>query len=207
MLPPNNSYADINDIRLVNLGVIGLFSNYKLTTSSGKHLEDISHAHIVSFINKLITSARDDLSITTDDLSTGIDRDCGRRQGGLSNNKTQNCQFHLMIMLKDIFGFAEHQEKGTFGLGYNSTLTEKIDNAVLNNVDAMNNAKIKNNAIEWYVPHYTPSISNQAILSKQILSNTPTELQYAERSVIMKEINTQNFLTFELGTQEGNNIP
>ena len=32
----NNRYVDGNDIRLVNLGPIALFSNYKLTTSSGK---------------------------------------------------------------------------------------------------------------------------------------------------------------------------
>ena len=37
----NNRYADGKDIRLVNLGPIGLFSNYKLTTSSGKHLEKL----------------------------------------------------------------------------------------------------------------------------------------------------------------------
>ena len=46
----NNRYTDGNDIRLVNLAPIALFSNYKLTTSSGKHLEDISHAHIVSLM-------------------------------------------------------------------------------------------------------------------------------------------------------------
>ena len=40
------TYVDGNDIRLVNLCPIALFSNYKLTTSSGKQLEDISHAHI-----------------------------------------------------------------------------------------------------------------------------------------------------------------
>ena len=34
-----------------------------------------------------------------------------------------------------------------------------------------------------------------------------TELQYAKRSVFMKEVNTQNFWTFELGTQEGLNVP
>ena len=34
-----------------------------------------------------------------------------------------------------------------------------------------------------------------------------TEFQYPERSVFMKEINTQNFWTFELGTQEGINVP
>ena len=66
----NNRYADGNDIRLVNLGPVALFSIYKLTTSSGKHLEDISHAHLVSLMYKLITSAKD-----MNDLSIGFDRD------------------------------------------------------------------------------------------------------------------------------------
>ena len=43
-------YANGNDIQLVNLGPIALFSNFKLTTSSGNHLEDISHAHIFSLM-------------------------------------------------------------------------------------------------------------------------------------------------------------
>ena len=46
----NNRYENGNDIRLIKLGPIALFSNYKLTTSSGKHLEDVSHAHIVSLM-------------------------------------------------------------------------------------------------------------------------------------------------------------
>ena len=46
----NNRYADDNDLRLLNLGPLALFSNYMLTTSSGKHLQDISHAHIVSLM-------------------------------------------------------------------------------------------------------------------------------------------------------------
>ena len=33
----NNRYADNIDIKLVNLGAIPLFDNYKLTTSSEKH--------------------------------------------------------------------------------------------------------------------------------------------------------------------------
>ena len=34
----NSRYGNGNDIRLVNLGPIALFSNFKLTMSSGKHL-------------------------------------------------------------------------------------------------------------------------------------------------------------------------
>ena len=80
----NNRYVDGNDIRLVNLGQFALYSNYKLTTSSGKHLKNIDHAHIVSLMYKLLTSSRG-----SDDLSLGFDRDRNRRQRELTNIKTQ----------------------------------------------------------------------------------------------------------------------
>ena len=198
----SNRYLDGNDIRLVNLGPIGLFSNYKLTTSSGKHLENIDHAHIVSLMYKLLSSSKG-----SDDSSIGFDRDRGRRQRALTNNKTQKGKFHVRIYLKDVFGFAEYQEKGTYGLGYKLTLTRNTDNAVLNKANGINFGKIRINALEWYVPHYTPSIQKQNILSKQIFNKTPTQIQYPERFVFMKEVNTQNFWTFELGTQEGINMP
>ena len=198
----NNRYADNNDIRLVNLGPVALFSNYKLTTSSGKHLEDVSHAHIVSLMYKLITTAKG-----CDDLSIGFDRDRTRRRNELTNNKNIKGKYHVRNYLKDAFGFAELQEKATCGLGYRLTLTRNSDNAVLNKADAIAVAKVKINAIELYVPHYTASMSQQALLSKQIVNRIPTEVLYIERSVFMKEVNTQNLWNFELGTQEGINIP
>ena len=78
----SNRYVDANDIRLVNLGPIALFSNYKLSTSSGKQLEEISDAHIVSLMYKLLKSSKDG-----DDLSIGFDRSRGRKNE-LTNNKT-----------------------------------------------------------------------------------------------------------------------
>ena len=140
-------------------------------------------------------------------MSIGFDRDRNRRQRELTNNKTQKGKYHIRIYLKDVFGFAEYQNKGTYGLGYKLTLTRNTVNAVLNKDNAINLVRIKINAIEWYVPHYTPSIQQQSILSKQIINKTPTEIKYPERSAFMKEVNTQNFWTFELGTQEGINIP
>ena len=136
----NNRYVDGNNIRLVNLGPIALFSNYKLTTSSGKHLENIDHAHIVSLLYKLLTSSKG-----SDDLSIGFDRDRNRRQRELTNNKTQKGKYHLRIYLKDVF--AEYQEKGTYGMGYKLTLTRNTKNAVLNKDKAINLGRIKTNAI------------------------------------------------------------
>ena len=193
-----NRYVDNNDIRLVNLGSVALFSNHQLTSSSEKHLEDINHAHIVWLLYKLLTSSR-----RSDDLFIGFDRDRDRRRRELRNKKHIKGNFRVRIFLKDIFDFAEHQQKGTFGLGYRLTLTRSSDNAVLNKDNAISIGKFKINAIEWYVPHYSPSLDQQRVLTKQIVDKTPTRLHYRERSVFMKEVNTQNFWTFELGTQEG----
>ena len=198
----NNRYVDANDIRLVNLGPIALFSNYKLTTSSGKHLEEINHAHIVSLMYKLLTSSKD-----SDDLSIGFDRNRGRRKNELTNNKNIKGKYHIRIYVKDIFGFAEHQEKGTYGLGYKLTLTRNTDNAVLNKDNAVVNGRVKINSLDWYVPHCSPNLEEYNKLMNQIKKNTPTLLHYPERSVFMKEVNTQNLWTFEIGTQEGINVP
>ena len=109
----NNRYVDGNDIRLVNLGPIALFSIYMLTNSSGKHLENIDHAHILCLMYKLISSSKG-----SDDLSISFDRDRGKRQRELATHKSQIGNYHVRIYLKDVFGFAEYQEKCTYGLGY-----------------------------------------------------------------------------------------
>ena len=190
----DSRYANGNDIKLVNLGPIALFSNFKLTTGSGKHLEDISHVHLVSLMYKLITSSKNSA-----DLSFGFDRSPNRRKDELALNKSVKGKYHVRIMLKDVFGFAEGQEKANYGLGYKQTLTRNKDEAVIDKVAGIADARVKIDHIHWYVPHYTPSMSQQAIMSKQILNKTPTELRYVERSVFMKELNNQNLWNFELG--------
>ena len=197
----NDRYANVDTIRLVNLGPIALFSNYKLTTSSGKHLEEISHAHIVSLMYKLLTSNKG-----SDDLSIGFDRSRDRRKQELTKNKNIKGKYHIRIYLKDIFGYAEYQQVGTYRLGYKLTMTRNTDNAVLNKVNTTNNAKIKIISLEWYVPHYSPSLEEYIKLQIQIKQKTPTNLHYPERSVFMKEVNTQNFWIFELGVQENINV-
>ena len=62
---------------------------------------------------KLITTAKG-----CDDLSIGFHRDRGIRQREVTNNKNIKGKYHNRIYLEDVFGFAEHQEKATYGLGY-----------------------------------------------------------------------------------------
>ena len=66
-------------------------------------------------------------------------------------------KYHLRIMLKDVFGFAEHQQKATYGLGYKLTLTRNKDEAVMHKAVGTPDARIKIDQIHWYVAHYTPS--------------------------------------------------
>ena len=102
----SSRYANGNYIRLLNLCPIALFSNFRLTTSSGKNLEDISHAHLVSVMYKLITSNKD-----SDDLSVGFDSSRNRRRDELAQNKNVKGKYHLKIMRTDVLGFAECQKK------------------------------------------------------------------------------------------------
>ena len=152
--------------------MIALFSNFKFTTRSGKHLGKITHAHIVSVMYNLLTWSRG-----SDDSSIGFDRDRNRRQRELTNYKNLKSKYHVRIYLREYFGFTEDQEKGTYGLGYRLIVKRNNDNAVLNKDNAINRAKIKINIIECYVPQYTASIPQQPILSEQILSKVPAEFQ------------------------------
>ena len=101
----NNRYVDAEVIWLNNLAALALFSNFRLTTSSGKHLKNIGRAHIVSLMYKILTSSRG-----SDNLSIGFDRGRNRRKRELTNNKNIKGKYHMRIYLKDIFGFAEHQK-------------------------------------------------------------------------------------------------
>ena len=76
-----------------------------------------------------------------------------RRRDDLTNNKTIKSRYHLRIMLKDVFGFAEHQEKATCGLGYELTKTKSKDEAIMDKAVGIADARVKVDLFHWYTPH------------------------------------------------------
>ena len=126
-------------------------------------------------------------------MSNGVDRSRDRRRRELTDSKKINCKYRLRIYLRDNFRFAEQQQTATFGLGYKLRSTRNTNDAVLNKDGANNKVNIKINVIEWHVPHYTPSPEEYTNLLNQITKRLPTELHYPERSLFMKEVNTQIF--------------
>ena len=160
-------------------------------------------------MHKLISSSRD-----SDDLSIGFHRSNGVRERKLTNKKTTKVNYHVRVYLKDVFVFAEHQNNCTYGLGYKSKLHRISDNRVSIHPPQANDAtnlalagRVIIEDLSWYVPHYTPSISNQKILRKHITSKAPTELTIIKRSSYMKEVTTESNWVFELGVGDGIDIP
>ena len=151
---------------------------------------------------QLITSAKD-----IDDLSIDFDRDRGWRRDELTSNKNRKGKYHVSFMLRDVLGFAEHQERTTYSFGYILTLTGNKDEAVLDKATGIPDARFKIDQVHCYMPQYVPSIQQQGVLPKQFLIKIPTQLRYIERSVFMKEVNVHNLWKFELGSQESMNVP
>ena len=194
-------YEDGDFLRLVNLGPIALTNKYSLTSSFGKEIEEIDKAHAICLLHKLISSSRD-----SHNLSIGFHRGNGVREKDLTNFKTTKGNYHVIIYSKDLFRFAEHQDNCTYGLGYKLTLQRNSDNHVLSHPAQANDAanidlagRVILDDISWYVPHYTPSISNQKLLLGHIVSKAPTELSYNKRSSYMIDVTTENCWIFELG--------
>ena len=83
-------YADNDQISLVNFGPVALFSEAKLTTSSGKHLEKVDNLHTVSLMHKLLTSQQQ-----TSQLMYGFEESVNVRRQELTSNKTEKGTFLL----------------------------------------------------------------------------------------------------------------
>ena len=177
-------YADGDHIRLVKLGPIIFFNNYRITTSSGKEIEETDNGHVICLMYKLISSSRD-----SDDLSIGFHRSNEARETELTNKKATKGKYHVRICLKDIFGFAGHQDNCTYGLGYKFTLQKNSDNHLSSHSagakDAANLAlagRVIVSDLNLHILHYTPNMSKQKLMLGHIVSKTPTEMSCIKRS-------------------------
>ena len=97
---------------------------------------------------------------------------------------------------------------------YKLTLQRKSDSHVLSHPAQINDSanvalagRVIIDDMKWYVPDYTPSVSNQNLMLRQIVSKAPSELSIIKRSSFMKDATTENNWVFELGVADGIDIP
>ena len=77
----------------------------------------------------------------------------------------------------------------------------------MNKGNTVSNAKIEIISVPWYVVHYESNLEQQSKIKNQVVKKMATGLQNLEISIFMKQVNSQNLLTFELGSQVGINVP
>ena len=98
-------------------------------------MEEIDNAHVICLMYKLKSS-----SIDGDDLSLGFHRNIEAREKRLTKNRKTKGVYHVRNYSKDVFGFAEHQDNCTCGLGYKLPLQRISDNHVLSHWAGANDA-------------------------------------------------------------------
>ena len=83
-------YNDGDEISLVNFGPVALFSEAKLTTSSGNHLEKVDNLHPIFLMYTILTSSQQ-ISL----LMYGCEESTTIRRQELTNNKTEKGTFFV----------------------------------------------------------------------------------------------------------------
>ena len=88
----DSRFVDGDEISSVNFGQISLFSEAKLTTSSGKHFEKVDNLHPISLMIKLLTSTSQ-----TSQFLYGFEESTVVRRQELTNNKNEKRTFFVRI--------------------------------------------------------------------------------------------------------------
>ena len=114
------------NIRLVNYGMMALFSSIKLETSGGRTIEYIDHCHPNLLMYKLLTS-------TDDEYENGFVRNQGNRDSQLKGDHiaSQRGHMYMMIKMSDLFGFINDLEKIVYGFGFKLILKRNNNNRAL----------------------------------------------------------------------------
>ena len=200
-------FANNANIRLVNYGMMALFSSVKLETSGGRTLEYIDHCHPNLLMYKLLTS-------TDDEYESGFVRNQGNRDSQLKGDHAAAERGHMYMMVKmsDLFGFVNDLKKIIYGLGFKLILKRNTNDRALYRINAgadavANDGNIEIRYISWCVPSIDPSNDNRIIVQKGLNKKNNIDFGYYERKTFYKNVpNATNFL-FDLGMESGMERP
>ena len=200
-------FANDANIRLVNYGMMALFSSIKLETSGGRTIEYIDHCHPNLLMYKLLTS-------TDDENESGFVRNQGDRDSHFKSGHiaAQRSHMYMMIKMSDLFGFVNDLEKIIYGLGFKLILKRNNNDRAIHTVNAnpgavANDGNIEIRDISWCVPSIDPSNDNRIIVQKGLSKKNNVDFSYYERKTFRKNVsNATNFL-FDLGMESGMERP
>ena len=198
-------FANNANIRLVNYGLIALFSSVKLETSGVRTIEYIDLCHPNLLMYKLLTS-------TDDEYESGFVGDQGNRDSQLKGDHfaAERGHMYMMIKMSDLFGFVNDLEKIIYGLGFKLILKRKNKDRALFRVNAGadavgNDGNIDIRDISWCVPIIDPSNDNRIIVLLSKKNNV--EFSYHERKTFYNNVPNATKFLFDLGMESGMERP
>ena len=200
-------FANDANIRLVNYGMMALFSSVKLETSGGRTIEYIDHCHLNLLMYKLSTS-------TNDEYESGFVKNIDNRSRQLKGDHiaAERGHMYMMIKMRDLFGFVDDLEKIIYGLGFKLILKRNNKDRALYRIKAnpgavANDVNIEIRDISWCVTSIDPSNDNRIIVQKRLNKKNNVDFRYYEKKTLYKNVpNATNFL-FDLGMESGMERP
>ena len=195
------------NIRLVNYGMMTLFSSVKLETSGERTIEYIDHCRPNPLMYKLLTS-------TDDEYESGFVRNIYNRNSQLKGYHVSAERGHMFMMvnMRDLFGFGNDLEKIIYVLGFKLILKRNNKVRALYRINAnpgavANDANLESKDISWCVPSIDPSNHNRIIAQNGLTKTNNVDFSYYERKTFYKNVpNATNFL-FDLGMESGMETP
>ena len=200
-------FANDANIRLVNYGMMALFSSIKLETSGGRTVEYIDHCHPNLLMYNLLTSTVDEYE--SSNVRNQVNRDSQLKGDYIA---AERGHMYMMIEISDLFVFVNDLEKIIYVLRFKLILKRNSNDRALFGVNAgagavANDAKIEIRDTSWCVPSIVPNNDYRFIVQKGLSKKNIVDFSYYERKTFYKNVpNATNFL-FDLGMESGMERP
>ena len=173
-------FANIAKIRLVNYGMMALFSSVKLETSGGRTIEYIDHCHPNLLMYKFLTS-------TDDVYESGFVRNQLNGDSQIKDDHiaSKRGDMYMRVKMRDLFGFVNDLEKIIYGSGFKLILKRNINDRALFRVNAnpgtvANYGNIDIRDVSWCLPSINPSNDNRIIVQKGLKIKNNNDFSYIE---------------------------
>ena len=222
----NNVYEDVDNITLINNGMMYLFSDIRFhlasheievlqnpgqaTTMLGllKYPDDFYKAH---GLNQLWVKD------TNVEPSQATNTGFNKRHEYIIRSPDPKGSFSFKIPLKHFLGFCEDYKKILYGMQQRLTLTRTGDNNIIfkgtktnnqNNIVAIDNGKVNIKRIRWFMPHVIPSDAYRLQLDKIIEKKEKIPVGYRMLQCDSTQVpENQTTFTWRLGVKSSPDIP
>ena len=221
----NNFYEDVDNITLINNGIMYLFSDvrYHLASHEIEVLQNPGHATTMLGLLKYPDDfykahGLNQLWIKDTNVEPNQETNKGfdKRHEYIIRSSEPKGSFSFKIPLKHFLGFCEDYKKILYGMQQRLTLTRTGDNNIIfkgtktvnNNVVVIDIGKVDIKRIRWFMPHVIPSDAYRLQLDKIIEKKEKIPVGYRMLQCDSTQVpENQTTFTWRLGVKSSPDIP